>query len=134
MQVVDNTTGQVPEIATPAYTGRRANRHEVQIRPVSAGTLKLQRVPMCGHKFTPGQEPRHRNCESCWFTFFQVHGELTQSLDEVFAKYGESGLRHLKPAKYVKNFLRFMSTIATWKEAAETAKEHDVEEQTEAAA
>lgn len=76
-------------------------------------------VPQCGHRFTPGEEPRHRNCEACWFAFFQVHGELTQACDEVFTKFGEAGLRSLRGPKFAKNFTKFMSTLAAWQKIAQ---------------
>ena len=53
-------------------------------------TVRHRELPRCGHKLVLGTEPRHRNCEVCWFTFFQLHGELVQSLDEAYAKHGTS--------------------------------------------
>jgi len=85
-------------------------------------TVRHNRLPSCGHKFDPNGEPRHRNCEMCWFAFFQVHGELTQGLDELFAQHGEKGLLQVRGKKFVKNFLRFMSTLAQWKKTADTSK------------
>jgi hypothetical protein len=58
----------------------------------------------------------------CWFAFFQVHGELTQGLDELFAQHGEKGLLQVRGKKFVTNFLRFMSTLAQWKKTADTIK------------
>lgn len=88
-------------------------------------TVTRPLIPMCGHKLVHGEEPRHRNCESCWFSFFQVHGELSQAADEVFSKFGENGLRQLRGPKFAKNFLKFMSTLAAWKAATEAQKEKD---------
>jgi hypothetical protein len=85
-------------------------------------TLQFNRIPRCQHKFVPGAEPRHRNCEMCWFTFFRAHGELTQSLDELFAKHGKAGLLQVRGTKFVKNFLKFMATLAEWKKQVEAAK------------
>jgi hypothetical protein len=82
-------------------------------------TRVYQRVPMCGHKFVPGAQPRHRNCESCWFTFFNVHGELTQSIEELFAKHGKQPIVKLLGPKVLKNFLKFMSTVAAFKASQE---------------
>jgi hypothetical protein len=77
-------------------------------------TVKLQKVEPCGHKFVPGEEPRHRNCTPCWFAYFQVNGEITKAADEVFQEQGESGLRQLATPKFVKNFLMFMGALAQW--------------------
>jgi hypothetical protein len=103
-------------------------KQEKKLRQVplfSGKTLQYQRIPMCGHKFRPSMEPRHRNCESCWFTFFNVHGELTKAVDEVFTQFGESGLMQLRGPKFTRNFTKFMSTIASWKKAADAAKEQN---------
>ena len=78
-------------------------------------TVRHGELPRCGHKLVLGTEPRHRNCEVCWFTFFQLHGELVQSLDEAYARHGKAGLLQLRGQKFVANFLRFMGTVAQWK-------------------
>lgn len=95
-------------------------------------TLKYQHIPMCGHSFVPEHEPRHRNCESCWFAFFQVHGEMTQAVEQLYQTNPEI-LLNLKGKKFVRNFLKFMSTVAAFQASvqavqaqAETAKEKDV--------
>lgn len=98
------------------YKEERKNR-QVVFRPSDMGTLMYRRIPMCGHALIPGKEPRHRNCEACWFTFFKIHGELSQSCDEVFSKFGENGLKQLRPGKFTRNFLKFMATLAVWKKA-----------------
>lgn len=82
-------------------------------------TRHYHRVPMCGHKFIPGAAPRHRNCEACWFAFFNVHGELTQSIEELYAKHGATPVVRLLGKKLLHNWLKFMSTIATLKSAQE---------------
>lgn len=94
--------------------------------PKKSAPLKYQRIPMCGHKFVPQQEPRHKGCESCWFTFFQVHGELTQAVEEVYQKQGEGFLAKLKGRAYVTNFLKFMSTVAAF-QASMTAAQAEQE-------
>jgi hypothetical protein len=88
----------------------------------SKATLQLQTVPLCGHKFRPGHEPKNRNCERCWFTFFNAHGELTKACDEVFQQFGPDGLSQLRGPKFTRNYLKFMSTLAAWKKAADEAQ------------
>lgn len=90
--------------------------------PKKSKPLKYQRIPMCGHKFIPETEPRHRHCESCWFTFFQVHGEFTQAVEEVFQKQGENFLAKLKGRGFTTNFLKFMSTVASFQASIAAAK------------
>jgi hypothetical protein len=87
-------------------------------------------LPSCKHVFVPGSEPRHRNCESCWFVFFQTHGELTQTSDEVFAKHGAEALVAMRGPKFTKYFLRFMGALAQWKKLAEEAKDANGDERT----
>ena len=86
-------------------------------------TVKHRPLP-CGHKLVAGQPPRHRNCEACWFTFFQVHGELTQAVDEAYnsqgTEVGRELIKQLRGVKFLKNFLKFMSTVATMKAQVET--------------
>lgn len=104
--------GSIEEMTRTEF--KEARRKEV--------TVRNQHVPICGHSFVSGREPRHKNCESCWFSFFQVHGELTQAAEEVFAKFGESGLRQLRGPKFTKHFKRFMGVIAQWKAITDAAK------------
>lgn len=76
-------------------------------------TVRHQNVEVCGHQFDfAAEQPRHANCETCWFTFFQVHGELTQTADEIFQKEGQQVLVAMKGKKFVKMFLKFMATVA----------------------
>ena len=81
-------------------------------------TVEHKRVKACGHKFT-GQEPR-TNCQYCWFAYFNEHGEFTKSLDELWrSPNGKQMMPALRGAKFTKMFLRFMSTVASWKAADE---------------
>lgn len=115
-----------PEYVYPNYKMELRDR-KVSFYPSSeAGTLRYQRIPMCGHKFVPQREPRHRNCHSCWFTFFQVHGEFTQSVEKVYAELGEDALKKIRGPKFVHKFLMFMSTIAAYQQAMLAAKENNV--------
>lgn len=97
------------------------DKHYATIRTYKT-PLKLTRVPDCGHKFVPEQEPRHRNCEACWFTFFQVHGEVTKTADELFKAAGVEAIQQLRGKKFTKHFLRFMGALAQWKSMADDAK------------
>lgn len=78
-------------------------------------TQRRDRVEYCGHKFHPENQPK-RNCPWCWFAFFQIHGEVTQTADECFQKDGREMLVRVKGEKFTKNFLRFMETLAYMKE------------------
>lgn len=105
----DQKTGKVTAIT-------RAEYGKLRYRQL---TVRYQRVPMCGHKFVPGAQPRHRNCERCWFGFFSVHGEFTKSVEELYAKHGGVPVSRLLGAKLLHNFRKFMSTLAAMKSIQE---------------
>jgi hypothetical protein len=97
---------------------------EVQYRYYDShknGPLKYERVQPCQHKFVPGGEPRHRNCQPCWFTFFQVYQGLTKTAEEVLRTEGEHALIQIRHAKFYKHYKRYVATMAKWKEMADTA-------------
>ena len=130
VQVIDTVTNNLPLPKFPYYrinqeTGAYEEITRAEYKKVmrETFTVKHQRIPQCGHKFVPGHEPRHRNCEQCWFVFFQVHGELTQSVEEVFQKHGKPAIVALRGVKFLDNFLKFMATVAQYKAAVEAAKE-----------
>lgn len=82
-------------------------------------TVKHKPLP-CGHKLVADQNgPRHRNCDACWFTYFQVFGEMTQAVDEAYnskgTDVGREIIKQLRGVKFLRNFLRFMSTVAAMK-------------------
>lgn len=91
-------------------------------------TIKSHKIESCGHKFVQGEEPRHRNCQRCWFTFFQVNGQFTKEVDEEYRKSGKAVLVQLRGTKFVQNFEMFMSTLAKWKQESEAiSKDQEAE-------
>lgn len=89
--------------------------------------LKYPRAA-CGHKFRAEFEPKFRNCEQCWFTYFQVHGELTQAVEEAYQKGGGELIKKLRGPKFLDNFLKFMATVALIKAQQEAvAKEKQID-------
>lgn len=129
-QVIDAVTNNLPRV--PKFPYYRINQETGAYEEITRAeykkamhdtfTVKHQKIPMCGHKFVPGHEPRHRNCQHCWFVFFQVHGELTQSVEEVFQKHGKPAIVALRGEKFLDMFLKFMSTVAQYKQAVEASK------------
>lgn len=103
--------------STKAPTRAEIGRHRRQ-----HFTVQHQKVQPCGHKFVPGSEPRHRNCEPCWFTFFTVYGELTKQADELFRSAGEGALVQVRGRNFTSNFKKYMATIAQWKATSEAAQ------------
>lgn len=86
-------------------------------------TIRLQTVEGCGHKFHPINEPTMRNCEYCWFAYFQVHGENTQLADQIFQKDGRQMLVRVRGKKYVEMFLKFMATLAQFQGASQAQQQ-----------
>ena len=87
-------------------------------------TCHLPVVKACGHRLDLHVQPSHRNCEDCWFAFFNTHGELCRQLDEMHtSEGGDSAIIQLQGAKFLHRWRQFMATIAQWKieqEAQET--------------
>ncbi len=109
----DQKTGAVTAITRTEYGKLRKE----QI------THKYKRLPDCGHKFVPGAYPRHRNCENCLFAFFQINGELSQSIEELYAKHGSTPVIRLLGKKVYHNWRKFMATVALLKKAQEAQGE-----------
>jgi hypothetical protein len=87
-------------------------------------TVVHPRVAACGHKHVADKQPRHRNCPHCWFAWFQNHGELVQTTDELHSTEGGIAMiLQLQGAKFLRRFRQFMSTIAHFK-AQETQENH----------
>ncbi len=86
-------------------------------------TVRHGVVKACGHKFSETQDPRH-NCDSCWFAYFNNNKTMTEIADDCFRNAGRDVLERSRGKKFVRYFLRFMSTIARFqREAAEAQKE-----------
>lgn len=65
----------------------------------------------CGHIFVLEHEPKN-NCETCWFTFFDTYGQLTQEVEKVFQEHGADFIIGLRGVKFYKYWRKFMSTVA----------------------
>ena len=79
-------------------------------------TIQHPRVVTCGHKLDLSRFPRHRNCQSCLFSWFNSHGEICQQLDEMFVADGSKLIVQLQGTKFLHRWRQFMSTIASMKE------------------
>jgi len=83
--------------------------------------VKYQRL-VCGHKFRHEFEPNHRNCERCFFTYFNLHRDLVKALDEGFQAGGPELIRRIKGSNYLHMWRKFMTTIAFVQAQQEAAK------------
>jgi len=84
-------------------------------------TRRLPKVNICGHRLDLGSQPRHRNCQYCWFAWFQNHGEIVQQLDEMFVADGGKLIIQLQGTKFFQRWRMFMATVAQWKKQMEEA-------------
>lgn len=82
-------------------------------------TVQHPKVKACGHRLDMGRQPTHRNCESCWFAWFNEHGQIVQQLDEMLQTHGEELIVKLQGKKFLHRWLQFMSTVAQWKQVGE---------------
>ena len=99
-------------LSRPTYGGLEDMKH---VAPSNPTTLKLPQIQATGHKLAITIDgPRHCNSEADWFSFFQVHGEVTKQAIEIHQKEGLQALVALRGKKWVKNFLKFLSTLAQW--------------------
>jgi len=120
------TAGDIKRL--PPYYRRRPDgsveaitRAEYKKGMLDEFTVKHPRIPACDHTLDVwhGSEPRHRNCESCWFAFFQIHGEMTQYVESAHAEDPRIVVA-ARGSKFLRNFRKFMSTVATMKAQLET--------------
>lgn len=80
-------------------------------------TIHRPRVTPCDHKLDLSRKPVHINCPSCVFAWFQNHGEICQQLDEMYNLHGPDSIIQLQGIKFYKQWRKFMSTVAQWKQA-----------------
>jgi len=131
--VVDST-GEVLETAAEQLAAAENVEHivvdsiplERERPPLSIGEIKKlrkqyvtvqhPRVIACQHELNLNAQPTHRNCESCWFAWFQNHGEIVQQLDEMHTSGNDAAIIQLQGKKFYRRWRQFMSTIAQWKQ------------------
>lgn len=79
-------------------------------------TVRRPIVQGCGHKIdVDDRDGPRNNCESCWFAFFNNHGEMVQTVDEMIQKHGSETVVRMRGVKFLKMFRSFMSTLVAWK-------------------
>jgi hypothetical protein len=82
----------------------------------------------CGHKLDMINQPGN-NCESCWWNFFNSHGQLVEVADQFFRTHGKRAMEGMRGRKFVKNFCRFMATVYHFKQEEEARLAKANEEQ-----
>ena len=87
-------------------------------------TVRLPVALACKHRLDLHEQPRHRNCEHCWFAWFNQHGEIVRQLDEMHADGQDVVIVQLQGKKFLHRWRMFMATIARWKEENEKGNEN----------
>lgn len=98
---VEATSTTAPPELTPAL-----------IRQLRGKYFTVRHVPLpCGHKLDLLNEPDHRNCEDCWYHWFNQHGELVKTLIKAHKEEGKELIIGMRGKKFFKMFTRFMATV-----------------------
>ena len=86
--------------------------NERTLRLIRGKTFTVRHILLtCGHKMDLQNEPR-TNCETCWWEWLNNHSTLVQTAHEFYQQYGKERLVAMRGARFVKMWLRFMSTVA----------------------
>jgi hypothetical protein len=56
-------------------------------------------------------EPRHRNCENCWWQWLNFHPQLVQTVDEAWREHGKAFIIRLRGKHFADQFGRYMATV-----------------------
>jgi hypothetical protein len=86
-------------------------------------TIQHPVATSCGHKLDIGRQPRKRNCENCWFNFFNENGTATQTIEQAYQEHGKDFIIQLQGYKFYDMWRKFLSTLAEWKRLEENEKQ-----------
>jgi hypothetical protein len=142
VDVVDNTLPTTVETEYPSYDiidsdGTVLEKAEpaplrppIKLSRVMIGKIRKKQITVhnpraqgCHHKLDLKSQPKHRNCEHCWWAWFQNNGEMVKTADEVFQNGHPELIVQLQGEVFYKNFLKFMSTVARLKDLEKPIEE-----------
>jgi hypothetical protein len=127
---------KLAETLTKPETGRRADKLMRRLFEYKE-SCKHPRIPACGHKFDGTRQPRMRNCDECWFTFFVTNEQLVKDTDnlfrnpgpqrvaldvEIYHNPGAAKIVELQGNQFLRKFLGFMVTMAEIQERVAQAQ------------
>ena len=78
------------------------------------------RIRGCGHKFRHQQQPSHRNCKNCWFTYFYHQNVLTENLAKNISEGNLKAVLYTHGKKFLTHFLTFAKTLAEYEHFKQT--------------
>jgi len=92
-------------------------------------TVRHPLLTECGHKLDMINQPKN-NCENCWFQFFNTHPQLVEVADQFYRTHGKKPMIGMRGVKFVKNFGRYMVTVAHFmKQEGRLSEPNDIEGQ-----
>jgi hypothetical protein len=96
-------------------TGRRADRKQLLVKSFDK-PVRYPTIRGCGHKYREFQQPRHRNCDTCWNAFFFNQKELTENLARNITEQGPEIVTYIQGRKCLTEFLRFARLLAAYEQ------------------
>jgi hypothetical protein len=121
---VESDSAQEPS-ATETVEQAQQPLTEAAIRKLRGQYFTVRHIPLvdCGHKMDVINEPRHRNCENCWWQWFNFHPQLVSTVDEAWRENGKEFVIRLRGKHFAKMFGRFMQTVVALKEEEKNANQ-----------
>lgn len=115
------TANPTPDVAAP-----KGPITEAQYRKMRGQYFTVRHIPLtdCGHKMDVINEPRHRNCENCFFQWMNFHPQLVQTVDEAWREHGQAFVIKLRGRWFAKMFGRYMATVIAFKKQEEAEHEN----------
>jgi hypothetical protein len=126
--VVETAEAQQAE-AAPVEPPKPLTRRQIGAIRKQYVTIQHPRVRTCNHRLDLNAQPRHRNCQYCWFAWFNGHGEVVQQLDEMHTSGTDALIISLQGVKFLHRWLQFMATVARFK--AEQQEYNDTNQETD---
>ena len=126
--IVDSS-GNIVEEANPAPEPVIPKLTKAEIGKIRKQyiTVKNPRVIICKHRLNLKSQPRHRNCENCWWAWFQNNGEMVKTADDAYQSGHPEIIVMLQGQKFFEYFVKFMATVARLESQIESQKQMETE-------
>lgn len=120
-----STVVEVPEGIPLVQEQPKLTEDEIKKLRKQYITVQHPRVIGCKHRLDLSRQPRHRNCQTCWFAWFNNHGEVVQQLDEMHTAGGDTLIVQLQGKKFLHRWRQFMATVAQWQKVGEVTETNE---------